>query len=242
MIQPGPIHLPVWRVGMIQRILVSFQKENPMRSRTIRFLSLATVCVAWSVAGRPASGQSHDHAHAAVGKPAPLFSLKDTNGKTYILEDILKKEDTKAVVLEWFNHTCPICARHGQAKTMSKLVDKYKDKGVVWFGIDSTHFNEGKESEINETIKKWGVNYPILTDFNGKVGHVYGAKTTPHMFIIDKKGAVVYTGAIDDDPRGKKTETERTSYVADALDQVLAGETVANAQNKSYGCSVKYKQ
>ena len=125
---------------------------------------------------------------------------------------------------------------------MSKLVDKYKDKGVVWLGIDSTHYNEGKESEINETIKKWGVNYPILTDFNGNVGHLYGAKTTPHMFIIDRKGAVVYTGAIDDDHRGKKPETERTVYVADALDQVLAGETVANAQNKSYGCSVKYKQ
>ena len=125
---------------------------------------------------------------------------------------------------------------------MSKLVDKYKDKGVVWFGIDSTNFNEGKESEINETIKKWGVNYPILTDFNGKVGHLYGAKTTPHMFIIDKKGAVVYMGAIDDDDRGKKAETERTVFVADALDQILAGETVANAQTKSYGCSVKYKQ
>ncbi|MCH8964152.1 MAG: redoxin domain-containing protein [Planctomycetes bacterium] len=215
-----------------------------MRSRTIRFLSIATVCVAWTLMGGTADAQSdsHDHAHAAIGKPAPMFTLKDTTGKTHSLEDILKKEDTKAVVLEWFNHTCPVCTRHGVGKTMSKLVDKYKDKGVVWFGIDSTHSNEGKESEINETIKKWGVNYPILTDFNGKVGHIYGAKTTPHMFIIDKKGAVVYTGAIDDDHRGKKPETERTVYVADALDQVLAGETVANAQNKSYGCSVKYKQ
>ena len=215
-----------------------------MRSRTLRLLSIAIVCGAWTLMGGTAGAQSdgHDHAHAAVGKPAPLFSLKDTTGKTHTLEDILKKEDTKAVVLEWFNHTCPICARHGQAKTMSKLVDKYKDKGVVWFGIDSTHSNGGKESEINETIKKWGVNYPILTDFNGEVGHIYGAKTTPHMFIIDKKGAVVYMGAIDDDPRGKKAETERTGHVADALDQVLAGETVANAQTKSYGCSVKYKQ
>jgi len=242
MMQPGPIRPPARKVGMIQRILVSLEKENTMRSRTIRFLSLATVCVAWSVAGRAAIGQAHDHAHAAIGKPAPMFTLKDTTGKTHSLEDLLKKEDVKAVVLEWFNYSCPICARHGQAKTMSKLVDKYKDKGVVWFGIDSTNFNVGKESEINETIKKWGVNYPILTDFDGEVGHLYGAKTTPHMFIIDKKGAVVYMGAIDDDDRGKKAEAERTIYVADALDQILAGETVANAQNKSYGCSVKYKQ
>ena len=215
-----------------------------MRSRTIRFLSIATVCVAWTLMGGTADAQSdsHDHAHAAIGKPAPMFTLKDTTGKTHSLEDILKKEDTKAVVLEWFNHTCPVCTRHGVGKTMSKLVDKYKDKGVVWFGIDSTHSNEGKESEINETIKKWGVNYPILTDFNGQVGHIYGAKTTPHMFIIDQKGVVVYKGAIDNDPRGNKAEAERTVYVADALDQVLAGETVANAQYKSYGCSVKYKQ
>lgn len=230
-------------VGMNHRIIVSFQKEQPMRNRTPRLLSIVTVCAVWTLIGGTASAQSHghDHAHAAVGKPAPSFTLKDTTGKTHSLEDVLKKEETKAVVLEWFNHTCPVCARHGTGKTMTKLVDKYKDKGVVWFGIDSTHFNEGKESEINDTIKKWGVNYPILTDFNGEVGHIYGAKTTPHMFIIDKKGALAYEGAVDDDGRGKKPEGERTNYVAKALDQVLAGETVANAKTKPYGCSVKYK-
>ena len=188
------------------------------------------------------AGEGHDHAHAAIGKPAPMFTLADSTGQKHILEDLLKKNEVKAVVLEWFNHNCPICARHGKGKTMSTLASKYKDKGVVWFGVDATNFHKGKESEINEAVKKWGVNYPILTDFDGKIGHLYGAKTTPHMFVIDKKGTLVYEGAIDDDPRGGKSPSERTNYIATALDQLLAGETVATARTKAYGCSVKYKQ
>ena len=99
-----------------------------------------------------------------------------------------------------------------------------------------------KESEINAAVKEWGVNYPILTDFDGKIGHLYGAKTTPHMSVIDKKGTLVYEGAIDDDSRGGKSPSERMNYVATALDQLLAGETVATPRTKAYGCSVKYKQ
>ncbi len=213
-----------------------------MRKMCICTLCVAVVCMVWAMPARAFGGDERDQARAAIGKPAPPFTLTDTTGEKHSLEDILKKDDVKAVVLEWFNHDCPYCARHGKAKTMSNLVSKYKDKGVVWLGIDTTYLHEDKESQINEVIKKWGVNYPILTDFDGKVGHNYGAKSTPHMFVIDSKGTLVYQGAIDDDARGSKSASERTNYVAAALDQVLAGETVAKAQTKSYGCSVKYQQ
>ncbi len=213
-----------------------------MRNACIWTSAAAAVCLLLAAPAKTLSGEPHDHRHAAVGTPAPLFNLNDSNGKEHSLAAILKKDDVKAVVLEWFNHTCPVCTRIAESKSVINMVNSYKDKGVVFLGIDSTHFNEGKESAINDQIKKWGVNYPILTDFDGKVGHTYAAKTTPHMFIIDKKGILVYEGAIDDDPRGNKSVSERTNYVTAALDQVLAGETVAIAHIKSYGCSVKYKQ
>ena len=213
-----------------------------MRSACIWTSSVAAVGLLLAAPAATLSGEPHDHRHAAIGKPAPLFNLQDSNGKEYSLAALLKKDEVKAVVLEWFNHSCPVCTRHAESKSIINMVNNYKDKGVLFFGIDSTNSHEGKESAINDQIKKWGVNYPILTDFEGKVGHTYAAKTTPHMFIIDKKGMLVYHGAVDDDPRGKKSESERTNYVTAALDQVLAGETVATAHIKPYGCSVKYKQ
>ena len=213
-----------------------------MRSTCIWTSSVAAVGLLLAAPAATLSGEPHDHAHAAIGKPAPLFNLQDSNGKEHSLAALLAKDDVKAVVLEWFNHSCPVCTRIAESKSIINLVNSYKDKGVVFLGIDSTNAHEGKESAINDQIKKWGVNYPILTDFDGKVGHTYAAKTTPHMFIIDKKGMLVYHGAVDDDPRGKKSESERTNYVTAALDQILAGETVATSHIKSYGCSVKYKQ
>jgi peroxiredoxin len=176
---------------------------------------------------------------AEVGRPAPDFSLKDTEGKSYTLSQVLAQG--KTVVLEWFNPDCPFIKRHHlQDKDMTRLYDQYKDQGVVWFAVNSgAPGAEGAGLERNIKAKAdYQIDYPILLDQSGAVGQTYGAKTTPHMFVIRRDGVLVYSGAIDDDPRG--TKTERVNYVQAALGACAAGSSVAMAQTRSYGCSVKY--
>lgn len=172
-----------------------------------------------------------DAAQAKVGAKAPEFSLKDADGKAYNLADYAKQG--KIVVLEWFNADCPYCQNHAKDGTMIKLVKDYGAKNVVFLGVDSTAAHQGKESDLKAKIAEWKLNYAILTDYDGKVGKMYGATNTPHMFIIGKDGVLVYNGAIDD--QGE------TNYVKQALEEVLAGKTVSKSQTKPYGCSVKYK-
>ena len=164
-----------------------------------------------------------------VGDAAPDFTLTDTTGKSFTLSELTKKGDI--VVLEWFNSECPFCKKHGEAGTMKKIVADYQGKNVVMLGINSGPDSKGKDAAA---IKTWSLNYPILQDGNGKVGHLYGAKTTPHMFIVGKDGKIAYMGAIDDQKDGGK------NYVRQALDQIIKGETVTEPSTKSYGCSVKY--
>jgi peroxiredoxin len=169
-----------------------------------------------------------------VGDTAPAFTLKDTEGNSVSLSDF----EGKIVVLEWLNPDCPYVQRHYKAGTMKKLATAYDDKGVVWLTINSTHY---MDSAANASFKAANqLPYTILVDQSGKVGHLYEAKTTPHMYIIDGGGKLVYIGAIDDDPRGNKDEPA-TNYVAAALDEVVAGKGVTTAETKPYGCSVKYK-
>jgi peroxiredoxin len=145
----------------------------------------------------------------------------------------------KTVVLEWLNPDCPFVKRHYKAGTMKKLATKYGNEGVVWLTINSTNY---MDAEANAKFKAANdLPYTILVDQSGEVGHLYGARTTPHMYIIDGRGELVYIGAIDDDPRGGKGD-EATNYVAAALDQALAGNAVTTAETKPYGCSVKYKK
>jgi len=174
-------------------------------------------------------------ADAEIGKPAPDFSLQDQNGKTVNLADL----KGKIVVLEWFNEECPYVVRHHEKdKTMSTLSDKYASKDVVWLAINSTN---GKTSDNNKAVaEKWSVKYPILNDSDGKVGHAYGAKSTPHMFIIDKEGKLAYAGGIDNDPQGEKTGSDKVNYVDKALTEILDGKAVSEPKTKNYGCSVKY--
>jgi peroxiredoxin len=129
--------------------------------------------------------------------------------------------------------------RHYKAGTMKKLATAYGSKGVVWLTINSTHY---MDAAANAKFKADNdLPYTILVDQSGTVGRLYDAKTTPHMYIIDGGGELVYIGAIDDDPRGNKGEPV-TNYVAAALDEELAGKAVTTAETKPYGCSVKYKQ
>jgi peroxiredoxin len=170
-----------------------------------------------------------------VGDKAPAFTLSDVKGESVSLADYRGK----VVVLEWINPDCPFVKRHYGEDTMKKLTSAYDDRGVVWLTVNSTKYMDGAANASFAT--KENVDWPILVDQDGKVGHAYGAATTPHMFIIDKEGKVVYDGAIDDDPRGNKAAGERTNYVAQALDEVLAGKAVSTPETKPYGCSVKYQ-
>lgn len=169
---------------------------------------------------------------AELGKPAPQFTLNDSSGKPVSLSDF----SGKIVVLEWVNPQCPFVQRHYQAGTMKTLADKYNGK-VIWLAVNTT--SSATAADDAAWINKYALSYPILSDTSGKVAKAYGAKTTPHMFIIDQQGKLAYRGGIDDDPQGNKPD--RTNYVEKALDQLLAGQTVTQPETRSYGCSVKYK-
>lgn len=176
---------------------------------------------------------------AKVGEKAPDFTLKDTDGKEHRLSDYTK--DGKIVVLEWFNPGCPfIQLHHEKQTTFVDLYKDFKDKNVVVLAVNSTNSGNRDFGKDAEAKKKWKIDYPILLDTNGKVGHMYGAKTTPHTFVIDKKGMQAYSGAIDNDPRNQKTGEDKVNYVRAALADLKAGKKVAKSDTKPYGCSVKY--
>lgn len=178
----------------------------------------------------------HGHAHAEVGKPAPDFTLKDAEGREHKLSD----QKGNVVVLEWTNHECPVVNRYHTSKTIKETMAKFEGKPVTWWAIDSSHFCNDKVEGIREWSKSEGVTYPILLDAPGKVGHLYGAKTTPHMFVIDKNGVLAYMGSVDDDKHGDKEDAR--NYVAEAVTSLLEGSTVAVGETKPFGCSVKYKK
>ncbi|MGB7160615.1 MAG: thioredoxin family protein [Tepidisphaeraceae bacterium] len=215
-----------------------------MRKVVIPAAALLAVALVFSAAfaaddkadkAAPAAAKSADGAQ--VGDVAPEFSLKDQDGKTVDLASL----KGKTVVLEWFNQQCPYVVKHYKTtKTMNTTAEKYKDKDVVWLAINTT----GKSAEENkETAQAWGINHPILNDTTTSVAQAYGAKTTPHMYVIDKEGKLVYKGAIDDDPSDSAAKGDKAvNYVAKALDEVLAGKPVSTTETKAYGCGVKYKK
>lgn len=174
-----------------------------------------------------------------IGDKAPEFILKDTEGKEHKLSDYTKKG--KIVVLEWFNSGCPfIKLHHEKQTTMADLQKDFKDKNVQIFAINSTNSSHPDFGKDAEAKKKWKIEFPILSDADGKVGRAFGAKTTPHMFVIDAKGVVVYMGAMDNDPRLEKKGEEKINYVRAALQEVIAAKKVSKPEIPSYGCSVKY--
>ena len=178
----------------------------------------------------------------AVGDAAPDFKLTDTDGKEHSLAELTKSG--KIVVLQWFNAECPYVKKHyGDAgNTFNDLHTKYNSKDVVIVAINSNGDGmPGSGQATNAAAKKdWKIAYPILLDASGDIGRAYGAKNTPAMYIVGKDGKVAYMGAIDDDNGADKPG--KTNYVANALDQLIAGETVSTSQTKPYGCGVKYSK
>ena len=190
---------------------------------TLVVAGLAGTLLLSQLTAAPATGT----AKAELGKPAPDFALKDVYAKTFKLSDF----KGKPVVLEWINLKCPVSKAKHADKTMQNVLKKHAQEGVVWLAIASSHFCD---QEVNRVYAaEMGLAYPILHDPDGKVGTAYDAKTTPHMYVIDKAGKLVYDGAIDD--KGS------TNYVDDAVKAVLAGQPVKKNKTKAYGCSVKYK-
>ena len=194
-----------------------------------------SIRIAFAVAVLVVAGVSFAGDGVAVGQAAPDFTLTDTAGNQVSLADYAGK----VVVLEWLNPDCPYVKRHYKAGTMKNLATTYGAEGVVWLTINTTNYMDAAANAKFKTAND--LSYSILVDQSGEVGHLYGAATTPHMYVIDGNGKLVYIGAIDDDPRGDKGDGA-TNYVAAALDQVLAGDTVTTAETKPYGCSVKYKK
>jgi len=171
-----------------------------------------------------------------AGKKAPVFTLNSFDGQTISLSEY----KGKIVVLEWFNFECPFSRYHyGKANTMVKLANKYKDKNVVWLAVNSTtHTTIDKNREF---AQKYKLPFPILDDRSGKVGRAYGATHTPHMFIIDTKGNIVYEGAIDNSPIGRTPAREKLiNYVDKALAELTTGKVVSIPKTKPYGFTVKY--
>jgi peroxiredoxin len=176
-----------------------------------------------------------------TGKPAPEFTLTDTNGKSHKLSDF----KGKTVVLEWVNHGCPFVVKHYGSGNMQKLQKIYTEKGVVWLSVCSSA--PGKQGNMTAvewnrtTVDKIAFPTSILLDEDGKVGQLYGAQTTPQMYVINAQGLLVYEGAIDSIKSTDAADIPKAeNYVAKALDEVLAGKAVSTPSTKSYGCSVKY--
>ncbi|HEX5760765.1 MAG TPA: redoxin domain-containing protein [Thermoanaerobaculia bacterium] len=203
-----------------------------MRTRFGSFLPLAAAtALLLLLAAAPAC------AKGAVGETAPAFKLSDATGKTHELSDY----SGKVVVLEWINPNCPFSARHAREKTMTELARRHGQ--VVWLAVNSTsdsHPNYLEPAEHLAWNRDNGIDYAVLYDPKGTVGKAYGAKTTPHMYIVDEQGKIVYNGAIDDDPSGRKAEAQRANYVGLGLVAQAADRQPDPAATKPYGCSVKY--
>ena len=217
------------------------RRPEPVSRAVLGLLAALVVVVgATAVAAMlPATAMADENTVARVGQPAPDSSLTDTDGHTHQLSDYL--EQGKTVVLEWFNPDCPFVKRHHEGEnTMKQLHAKYRQQDVVWLAVNSgAPGKQGHGKQRNaEARKQYGIGYPVLLDDSGRVGRLYDAKTTPHMFIIKSDGTLVYAGGIDDDPRGSKAQ--RAEHLANALATHLEGGEISPAQTQPYGCSVKY--
>ncbi len=168
-----------------------------------------------------------------VGDRVPDWSARDENG----VEHKLSQYAGHAVVLEWTNSECPFVERHYQAGTMKQLARALGAKDVVWLAVNSTYSNTPEDTKAWK--QEQGFSYATLQDPDGTLGHLFGARTTPHMFVIDAQGVLRYRGAIDDDEYGRATKPK--NYVDSAVQSLLASASPNPSETQSYGCSVKYK-
>ena len=178
---------------------------------------------------------------ASVGQAAPDFILNDTQGKPVKLSSF----KGKPVVLEWNNPGCPFVRKHYNGN-MQALQKAFTTQGVVWLAINSTEEDSvdllGAEQLARWMADKGASPTATLLDPEGRVGRAYGARVTPHMYIVNAQGALAYAGGIDSIPSARMADIEKaTNYVRQGLDELLAGKPLSTPTSQPYGCSIKYK-
>jgi peroxiredoxin len=185
-----------------------------------------------------ASGQA---LAASVGEPAPNFSVLGADGKTHQLGDYAGK----IVVLEWTNHECPFVVKHYAPENMQGLQKQFGEQEVVWFTVISSkpgsqgHVSAEKANELSSSRN--AVPHAVLLDESGDMGRAYNARVTPHMYVIDAEGTLVYAGGIDSIPSTNSSDIARAEpHLKLAVNEVLAGEPVSNPSTRPYGCTIKY--
>ena len=219
-----------------------------MKKAVILVIAVAILAgLAWAISAKVGEAErTESFANAlqepSVGSPAPALTLTDTKGKQHNLADY----KGKYVVLEWVNFGCPFVKKHYESGNMQSTQKKAVDQGVVWLSVCSSA--EGKQGHMDpadwneEIADRKLASTAVLIDESGAVGKTYGAKTTPHMYIVNPDGILIYKGAIDDKPTANKDDLPGArNYVLAALDESLAGKPVSMASTTPYGCSVKYK-
>lgn len=176
-----------------------------------------------------------------INQKAPDFTVEDVDGNQHNLNDF----KGKIVVLEWTNHECPFVRKHYLSKNMPNLQKKYTDKDVVWLSIISSapgkqgHVSANQAKELTE--KRQASPTTIILDEQGELGKLYDAKATPHMYVINKEGVLVYQGAIDSIRSADPSDIPKaTNYVAQTLDALLDNQAIELQETKAYGCSIKY--
>jgi AhpC/TSA family len=200
----------------------------------LRILAPLVICL-------PLAGGAALAAAATVGQPAPLFSATDSSGKVVSLADF----KGKTVVLEWVNPECPYVRKHYDSANMQATQKAATAKDVVWLSVNSTHPGHADHKKPAE-MAAWSkaqraTPTATLLDGDGRIGRTYGARTTPHMYVVDAKGTLVYAGGIDDRPSANPADVKTAkNFVNAALADVTAGRAVAQPVTRAYGCSVKY--
>jgi hypothetical protein len=203
-----------------------------MRKAAVASIALA-LCVAFTITAAQA---------ARVGDAAPNFTATDSNGQTHRLSDYAGKY----VVLEWTNNGCPYTRKHYTSGNMQNLQREWTAKGVIWLTVASSAAGEQgyvTATDENAYLKQTNaVPTAVLLDPAGTLGHLYNAKTTPDMYVINPQGMLIYEGAIDDRPSADPSDVRGAkNYVSLALAESMAGKPVSIATSQSYGCSVKYR-
>jgi peroxiredoxin len=217
-------------------------------------LLLATLVLAASACGRPSSSSgpatsasvtgpatTATMAKAAIGSPAPDFTLTGLDGHAVTLSSF----KGKTVVLEWFNPGCPFVRKAHTVGSLKDAAARAQTQDVVWLAVNSAApGKQGNGADANRKVAaEFGMAHPILLDDDGHVGRAYGATNTPNMYVIDPQGTLVYRGAIDNSPDGEgqsPTDGKLVNYVDEALAAVKAHQPVKVPETKAYGCGVKY--
>ncbi len=202
----------------------------PVKAPWLAALTLATLLGAPAALAKP-----------EIGQPAPAFSATDTSGKVWTLGDAAGK----TLVLEWTNHDCPYVRKHYDSGNMQALQREVTGQGVVWLSVISSA--PGKQGQVSaaeaDTLTKDRGAAPtaVLFDPKGTMGQAYGAQTTPHLYVIDGSGTLVYMGGIDDRPTTNPEDvTGAKNYVRAALADLAADRSVSEPVTRPYGCSIKY--